>query len=204
MINRKKLWLLELWKITQEEEPCEAGKWKKLCLSVCLTSPCGFQPCCCSLISGDFFHMPNWLHPKKLYNHHVPASWWGWECCSVYWQIVGMSLHHPSSYTVCFIDRCAVQQMNDTFALWWALVHTAGHPCGNSSLQFNSLQTLQKKNNKNSFPNHLCLWVHWNLLQLQKKFKSNMIWGKYVCSFLCCLPPITNCTQPCSSNLKRS
>lgn len=44
MINRKKLWLLELWKITQEEEPCEAGKWKKLCLSVCLTSPCSFSP----------------------------------------------------------------------------------------------------------------------------------------------------------------
>jgi len=62
----------------------------------------------------------------------------GWECCSVYWQIVGMSLHQTSSYTLCFIDRCAVQQMNDTFALWWALVHTAGHPCGNSSLQFNS------------------------------------------------------------------
>jgi hypothetical protein len=43
--------------------------------------------------------------------------------------------------------------MNDAFVLWWALVHTAGHPCGNSSLQFNSLQTLQKKYNKNSFPN---------------------------------------------------
>ncbi len=138
-------------------------------LFVCLSDlTLQFQPCCCSLISGDFFHMPNWLHPKKLYNHHAPASWWGWECCSVYWQIVGMSLHHPSSYTVCFIDRCAVQQMNDTSALWWALVHTAGHPCGNSSLHFNSLQTLQKKYNKNSFPNHLCLWVHWNLLKLQK------------------------------------
>ncbi len=168
MINRKKLWPLELWKITQEEEPCEAGKWKKLCLSVCLTSPCGFSPVvvlwsleissiCPTGRTQRSFTTIMYPHPDGDENVVLSTG-----------KFVGMSLHHPSSYTVCFIDRCAVQQLNDTSALWWALVHTAGHPCGNSSLHFNSLQTLQKKYNKNSFPNHLCLWVHWNLLKLQK------------------------------------
>jgi hypothetical protein len=56
---------------------------------------------------------------------------------------------------------------------------------------------LQKKYNKNSFPNL-------KIVKRKTPPKNCMIWGKYVGSFLCCLPLIINCTQPCSSKLKKS